>query len=106
MEVVAVVLPEVPVMVMVAEPVAVLLAAIVSVSPLTATVTPVFELVAVRVTAPVKPPVSVTVIASVTLAPGAMVSVVDTGISVKPPAALTATETALEVLVASVVDPP
>jgi hypothetical protein len=35
-----------------------------------------------------------------------MVSVVDTGISVKPPAALTATETALEVLVASVVDPP
>jgi hypothetical protein len=99
-EVVSMVLPEVPVTAMVAVPVAVLLAAIVSVSPLTVTVTPVFELVAVRVTGPVKPPVSVTVMASVTLAPGAIVSVVDAGVSVKPPTVLTVIETALDVLVA------
>jgi len=92
MEVVAVVLPEVPVTVIVAEPVAVLLAAMVNVVPLTVTVTPVFELVAVKVTVPVKPPVSVTVMASVTLALGARVSVADAGVSVKPPAELTVTE--------------
>ena len=68
-EVVAVVDPEAPVTVMVAVPVAVLLAFRVSVSPLTVTVTPVLELLAVRVTVPEKPPVLVTVIASVTLAP-------------------------------------
>lgn len=100
MVVVALMVPETPVTVMVAEPVAVLLAEIVSVVPLTVTVTPVFELVAVRVTVPVKPPVSVTVMASVTLAPGAIVSVAAAGVSVKPPTAPTITETALEVLVA------
>jgi hypothetical protein len=46
---------EVTVTVMVAVPVAVLLAAIVSVSPLIVTVTPVLELVAIRVTVPVAP---------------------------------------------------
>ena len=78
--------PEVPVTVMVAVPVAVLLALIVSVSPLTVTVTPEFELLAVRVTAPVKPPVSVTVMASVVLAPWASVTEAEAGVSVKPPA--------------------
>jgi hypothetical protein len=68
-EVVAEVVPEIPVTEMVAVPVAVLLAFSVSVSPLTVTVTPEFELLAVSVTVPVKPPVSVTVMASVVLAP-------------------------------------
>lgn len=98
MDVVAVVLPEVPVTVMVAVPVAALLAVIVSVLPLTVAVTPVFELVAVRVTVPVKLPVSVTVMASVTLVPGAKLSVAAAGVSVKPPAELTVTERAPDVL--------
>jgi len=65
----AVVVPEVPVTVMVAVPVADELAATVTVSPLTVAVTPEFELEAVSVTAPVKPPTSVTVMASVAVAP-------------------------------------
>ena len=66
--VVAVNAPEVPVTVMVPVPLAVLLAFRVSVVPLIVTVTPLLELAAVRVTVPVKPPESVIVMASVTLA--------------------------------------
>lgn len=89
---VAVVEPEVPVTLMMADPVAVLLALMVSVVPLTVTETPLFELLAARVTAPVKPPVSVTVTASVTLAPWATLSVAEAGVSVKPASALTVRE--------------
>ncbi len=77
--------PDFPVTLMVANPVAVALAVIVSVSPLTATVTAGFELMALRVTTPVKPPMSVTVMASVTLEPGASVSLAEAGVSVKLP---------------------
>jgi hypothetical protein len=84
-EVVAEVVPEIPVTEMVAVPVAVLLAFSVSVSPLTETVTPEFELLAVRVTVPVKPPLSVTMMASVALPPWASVSEAEAGVSVKPP---------------------
>src|ERR1035438_2431199 len=91
MVVVSVSEPDFPVTVMVAVPVAVALAAIVTVSPLTVAVTPVFELAAVRVTAPVKLPVSATVMASFTLLPGASVSEGEAGGSVKPPPPLTVT---------------
>jgi hypothetical protein len=96
--VVAVVVPEVPVTVMVADPVAVLLALMVSVSPLTVTVTPELELAAVRVTAPLKPPVSVTVMASVALAPWAIERVAAEGFREKlppPPGATPLTEQAV-----------
>ena len=84
MEVVSVRLPEVPVTVTVAGPVAVELAAMVTVLPLTDAVTPELELEAVRVTAPVKPLVSVTVMASAALEPCVTESVEDAGVSVKP----------------------
>lgn len=91
-EVVAVVLPEVPVTLMVPVPVAVLLALIVNVVPLTVTVTPELVLVAARVTVPVKPPVSVTVMASVTLPLSASVSEAAEGVSVNPGLAVTVRE--------------
>lgn len=80
--------PEVPVTVMVDVPVAVALAVSAIALPLTVAVTPLFELAAVRVTAPVKPFRSVTVIPSLTLAPGARVSVAAAGVSEKLPVAL------------------
>jgi hypothetical protein len=83
--------PEVPVTVIVAVPVAVALAAMVTALPLTVAVTPLFELAALRVTAPVNPFRSVTVIPSLTLAPGAIVSVAAAGVSEKLPAGLTVT---------------
>ena len=77
--------PEVPVTVMVAEPVALALAVNVSTSPLIDAVTPALELVAARVTAPVNPFMSVIVIASVAVPPGAKVTVAAAGVSVKLP---------------------
>jgi hypothetical protein len=77
--------PEVPVTVMVAEPVAVALAVNATTSPLTDAVTPALELVAARLTVPVNPLRSVTVIVSVTLAPWSTVSALDAGVSVKLP---------------------
>lgn len=81
--------PDVTVTVIVPVPVAVLLAFIVSVSPLTVTVIPELELAAVTVTVPVKPPVSVTVIASVMLPPGGMLTAGEAGVTVKPGFAVT-----------------
>jgi hypothetical protein len=77
--------PEVPVTVMVADPVAEALAVNVTTSPLTDAVTPLFELDAARLTVPVNPFRSVTVVASVTLAPWSTVSALDAGVSVKLP---------------------
>src|ERR1035438_6918876 len=74
--------PEVPVTVIVPVPVDVALAAMVTTLPLTAAVTPGFELAAARVTVPVNPPTSVTVMASVTLPPGAIVSVPAAGVRI------------------------
>lgn len=112
--VVAVKLPEVPVIVIVLVPgVAVL--ATVSVSTLVlvvglvtnAAVTPVGRPDAASVTLPVNPLTSVTVMVSVALAPSEIDRVGAEGASVKlPPPVVTFTETALEVLVAKVVDPP
>jgi hypothetical protein len=77
--------PEVPVTVIVAVPVAVELAFSVNVSPLTVAVTPLFELVAARLTAPANPFRSVTVMASVTLVPWVIVSLAAVGVIVNPP---------------------
>jgi hypothetical protein len=70
---------------MVAVPVAVALAVNVSTSPLIDAVTPALELVAARVTVPVNPFSSVTVIASVVEPPGGKVTVAAAGVSVKLP---------------------
>jgi hypothetical protein len=99
----AVVEPEVPVTLMVAVPLAEELADRVSVSPLTATVTPELELVALSVTAPLKPFTSVTVMTSVVLALGASVTAGEAGVSVKLPVVAAFTVTVIDVV--AVVEP-
>jgi len=92
----AVTVPEVPVTVMVADPVADEVAATVTVVPLTVAVTPELELEAARVTVPMKPPTSVTVIVSLALPPCATDSDVGEAASVKPDAGVTVTAMVVE----------
>ena len=105
--------PEVPVMVTVDEPTAAVLLAV-SVSTLelvddaglNEAVTPLGKPLAVKVTLPVNPPVSVTVMVSVPLAPWATDKVAAEGLSVKLPVPAAFTVSAMEVVAVRVPEVP